>query len=163
MATPRQNQSALQQAEKYLRPVLQPESVLPDKTTDRIRDLIDAGNRILFAPRQNSLGEALIADAYDIVVDIVPFIGDVLASGSRTAIAKSQGDEEAAFLHGVDLVIGVIPVVGDIGNVAIPANTILYARQTAKCRSSGKSIENCLFPEDSLERKMLEDLNIISS
>jgi hypothetical protein len=155
MATTEEQVAPQSNLEKALQPILQPESLLPKGSVNTLQELVDSGNRILFAPRQHSLGEALTADLYDVAIDFIPFVGDVLANGSRTAIAKSQGDDEAAFIHGIDLLVGVVPYVGDVGNIFIPSNTILFARQAAKCRSSGKDLRDCLFPEDSIERRIL--------
>jgi hypothetical protein len=140
--------------------LLKPDSLLPDQITSDVDGLIEAGNRILFAPRQNSIGEAIVADLYDDVIGIIPFIGDAVGNGSRTAIAKSHGDEEAAFFHGLDLILGVVPEIGDVAGALLPANQILYMRKAPDCLGGSKlerdKIMECMFPNDSLERMFIK-------
>jgi hypothetical protein len=116
-----------------------------------LKESINAGNRVLFQSRQKSIGESIAADVYDDVIGFIPFVGDAISNVPRTAIAGSQADEEAIFLHGIDTIIGSIPVIGDIIDIFLPANTAL---KLLECSRTNNKAE-CLVPADSFERKTL--------
>lgn len=82
----------------------------------------DAIDRILTEPQQNTLAEALAADA----VDAAPLIGDLLAI-SRMQTAEERGIEYPERPTSVENVLSDIPAPLDtIGDILVSQNTLQH-------------------------------------
>lgn len=117
----------------------------------------DAASRVLFHARQDTIGEAVLADAWDITIGLVPFIGDVVGNGQRVSNATANNDRMAQILHGSDFIIDLVPVVGDVISALLPANTILKLQEASKCSGSNYS---CLVKPDSFDDQVIGMLHV---
>jgi hypothetical protein len=133
---------------------------MSDDSLDTLKKVSTSANRVLFLARQKTFGEAAMADIYDIAVGIVPFIGDYVTTAPRIADAGDKTDLDAGIVHSIDAVIGVVPVVGDLIDGLIPANTILKTQEYFTCVNNGSKALDCAIPKDTLDREVIEKLNI---
>lgn len=112
----------------------------------------DAANRVLFHARQNTIGEAVLADIWDVAIGIIPFVGDVIGNGQRVSNAVANNDRTAQILHGSDFIVDIVPIIGDVLSALLPANTILKLQSASKCNGNTYS---CLVDKDSFDAKVI--------
>jgi len=98
---------------------------LAEKPKAFIKDLNDRAFRIASKAQQPTLGEAMLADA----LDLVPLIGDGF-NAARIADAQKIQDkakrQRHVTLQAVDFAVGMIPGVGDIADLFFPICTANY-------------------------------------
>ena len=119
-----------------------------------IKAVASSPERVFFKSEQKTFGESISADIYDDLIGIIPLLGDIVGSGPRVVDAISDENVLGVAVHGTDLVLGLIPYpFGEILDVLIPANTILKTIRYSECKDSAF---NCLFPEGSIEREVIQ-------
>ena len=78
--------------------------------------------RIVSSAEHEDLGEALLADFFD----LLPFFGDV-ANAMRIKDAIDKGiPEYVVVAQTLDFIAGLAPGIGDILDILTPTNTIAY-------------------------------------
>lgn len=83
--------------------------------------------RVLFSCRQESLGDAIIAD----ISDAVPIAGDI-GNAFRFADAAKRKDVFESVAQGIDLIGGLPPIIGEVFDIVTPTNTISYLLRKGK-------------------------------
>jgi len=125
-----------------------------DSFQNNFNPIVGSANRILFKSRQYTLGESILADIYDDIIGIIPFLGDLISYGNRVQDAIARDDTEAATIQGANFFTGLIPEVGDAIDAFFPANTLLKTHEMFDCAKAGNKPLDCAFPEGSIERNI---------
>ena len=102
------------------------ENTLPVPTSSigvmHVPEIFDKIWRIVSSAEHEDLGEALLADFFD----ILPFFGDV-ANAMRIKDAIDKGiPEYVAVVQTLDFIAGLAPGIGTILDILTPTNTIAY-------------------------------------
>lgn len=121
-----------------------------------VTDFSRASKRVFFESRQKTFGEAFTADVYDDIVDIFPVLGDLVGTGPRLLDATDKNDKVAGTVRAANAALGAIPGLGVVLDLLFPASGIITYLDYNDCLNSGKTQEECLFPEGSMEKDLME-------
>jgi hypothetical protein len=129
---------------------------LPERLDKYLTNASSAANRILFEARQKTFGEAFLADGYDDLLSLFPVFGDIIGEGPRLLDATSKSDKLAGTVRAANAAVGAIPVFGFFLDLAFPASGIITYISYDSCKSKGGNNKDCLFPEGTVERDIME-------